>query len=165
MCAECDGATPEEVLQHLSDSIDWYDWAIQGVEASRQNWGWVYTVGLMERFNHPELVIASMHEFNAVGGILNTLGERIQLGGRFEAGAQTVVSGLDVEFVKVHPRQFERDVFNMWFAHYRSPGPALAGLQVLLPSHLFYPDTGPQPRLDQPGDVLTRSPHPQRGRR
>ncbi|MGH9156409.1 MAG: DUF4262 domain-containing protein [Acidimicrobiales bacterium] len=158
MCAICDGATEDEVRQHLADSIEWYGWSVQGVEASPGGWGWAYTVGLVERFGHPELVVASMLNFNANGGLLNLLGNEIQTGRRFGSGLRTMVGGADLRFTAVHPRQFEHGVFNMWFDHYRAfgaQGPELTALQVVLPSTLFCPvHAGPQPRLDRPEDEL-----------
>lgn len=158
MCAICEGATEDEVRQHLAESIDWYGWSIQGVEAGPESWGWAYTVGLTERFNHPELVVASKLEFGAIGQLLNILGDEIQLGRRFRAGDRATVAGTDLAFVAVHQRQFEHQVFDMWFDHYRafSESSDLTALQVLLPSRYFCADHDPQPRLDRPEDVLNR---------
>lgn len=159
MCAICDGATEDEVRQHLAESIDWYGWSVQGVEASPANWGWAYTVGLSERFGHPELVVACMLDFSRCGALLNVLGDQIQVGRRFRAGDRTTVANTDVAFATVHPHQFDHGVFDMWFDHYRAfpdhPG-GLTALQVVLPPAYFCAHTGPQPRLDQPGLALER---------
>jgi hypothetical protein len=160
MCAICDGATDEEVRRRLADRIEWYGWGVQGVEASDENWGWAYTVGLVERFGHPELVVASMLDLNDLGELLNLLGDEIGSGRRFQPGVRTRVRDVELDFAKVHRRQFERGVFARWVDHYAplgSSGPQLSALQVLLPAKYFCPvHAGPQPRLDLPTDVLRR---------
>lgn len=158
MCLECDGWTPEEIRQHTADCIDWYGWAVQMVEPSPRGWGWAYTLGLLERFGHPELVMVGRVHFGALGGLINQLGEQIQRGGRITAGGVARLGGDDFPVVAVHPGQYEHGLFNLWFDHYQGAGPDLRALQILLPPEPGCPDTALQPRLDQPNRVLDRVP-------
>jgi hypothetical protein len=135
MCDICDGKSEDEVRLDLARKIDTYGWAIQGVEGSARNEPWAYTIGLVEHFGHPELVVTSI-SLEIAGLILNQLAEDIRARCRFVAGDGAIAAGVHVNFAAVHPAQFDFGVFNTWFDHYRAGGPELSALQVLLPPRL-----------------------------
>jgi hypothetical protein len=161
MCAICNGATEDEVRQRFAATIDLFGWAIQAVEGSPETWAWQYTIGLVERFGHPELVVAAGLSRENQARLLHHLVDQLEEGRRFGPGDHIVVAGADLGFAEVHPWQIhQRGLLNTWFDHYRAfPDfvPKLAALQVVLPSDFFCEHTGPQPRLDLPEDVLTRT--------
>ncbi|MGQ0520770.1 MAG: DUF4262 domain-containing protein [Actinomycetota bacterium] len=162
MCSICDGATEDEVRQWFASTIDEYGWAIQAVEPGPDNWGWQYTIGLVERFGHPELVVAAGLSRQDEAGLLHHLVHEIEEEGRrFGPGDRISVAGAELRFAAVHPWQVdEAGVLNTWFDHYRAfPEflPRLSALQVVLPPEFFCEHTGPQPRLDLPEDVLSRT--------
>lgn len=76
MCEMCNGASYEEVLDDLDACVRRYGWAVQGVEGRRP---WAYTIGLAERFGHPELVLAGIAVPAAVTA-LNALGTMVATG-------------------------------------------------------------------------------------
>ena len=147
--------TFDESRRRCAEAIDTYGWAITTVEHDRP---WAYTIGLLERFNHPELVIAGVG-LDLAADILNGLGEEIRQGQRFEAGTHLLGGdGEVIRFVPVHEAQFGHGVFDSWFDQYRSLGPdvlELRALQVRLPDSYYCScHAAAVPRLDTPRDVL-----------
>src|SRR3546814_18045840 len=82
MCAICDGATYDEMLAGLHGVVQRFGWAVQGVEASTP---WTYTIGLTERFGHPELVLAGI-DISLAMNILNALADRVAGGEQLRPG-------------------------------------------------------------------------------
>lgn len=80
MCRMCDGATREEMRADLRRKIDTNGWAAQAVEPGNGFPGWVYTIGLMERFGHPEFVVVACDAVAAYA-ILTDLVLRVEAGG------------------------------------------------------------------------------------
>jgi hypothetical protein len=60
MCGLCDGASEDELHLELARIIDTYGWAIQGVEGTESCDSWAYTIGLVERYGQPELVVTTI---------------------------------------------------------------------------------------------------------
>jgi hypothetical protein len=157
MCQLCDGASEDELRLELDRLIETYGWALQGVEGTPWSDPWTYTIGLVEHFGHPELIVTSV-AFDMACVLLNELSQRVRGGQRFLPGDETDVSGIHVRFVAVHPAQLSEDLFAIWSDHYRAfgaVGPVLTAMQVLLPDSLFCAKHGrAMPRLDQPAPVL-----------
>lgn len=157
MCDICDGKSEDEVRLARAETIATYGWAIQGVEGSRNNAQWAYTIGLVEHYGHPELVITSVG-FETAAWILHELVTGISDGQPLQAGGRALVADIPLRLVAVHPRQFDHGVFNSWFDQYRAfrdCGMELSALQVLLPAEAFCEfHVHHQPRLDRPEPVL-----------
>ncbi len=147
MCVICDGWTYEEALDDLHHRVERFGWALQGVEAPRP---WTYTVGLAERFHHPELVMAGV-DISAAMRALNALGTMIATGERLRPGRVGVtVAETEVAFGSVHPVHLSAGLVGMWEEYYgRRPGtrPPLEVVQVL-------PLPGRRLPLDQPHTTL-----------
>lgn len=84
MCWECDHPDGD-YIGHLIEVIDEHGWAVSGVEATAEDPGWLYTVGLPARFGHPELRIAgassdSHSVLNGIAGYIRDSGRRIEAG-------------------------------------------------------------------------------------
>ncbi|MGH9282422.1 MAG: DUF4262 domain-containing protein [Acidimicrobiales bacterium] len=159
MCPICDGKSEDEVREELAAFIDEHGWAVQGVEPGPNSWGWQYTIGLVERFGHPELVVSSTLSRRDELRLLTYLVGEIEQGQRFGPGDRPVVGRAELSFVEVHPQQINNGLLIMWLDHYRAfPEllPSLTALQVVLPPEFFCEHTGPQPRLDRPHDALRR---------
>ena len=90
MCWQCDNPDGD-FTGHLIDVIDEYGWAVSGVEASARGPGWLHTVGLPARFDHPELLhagcSADAHE------VLNRIATYIRDSGRTIARGETMGLG------------------------------------------------------------------------
>jgi len=157
MCRICDGASRDHVRLELAQIIDTHGWAVQGVKGETDADSWAYTVGLVERFGHPELVVTGI-SMKAASGLLNDVADRVRDGERFVPAETIDLGGVDVGFAAVHPAQFSRGLFAMWFEHYRAvpqAGLKLSALQVVLPDWLFCASHARHmPRLDRPDPAL-----------
>lgn len=71
-------------------------WALQGVEAGEHQRPWAYTIGLMQHFGHPELVITD-GAWRESAVILNQLGEWVRKGDRFVPGMVVESDGGAIE--------------------------------------------------------------------
>jgi hypothetical protein len=159
MCMMCDGHSHDDWLFSMDALIHRFGWALLGVEAEPDSVGWDYTMGLVDRFDHPELVIVGTHDPGRRW--LNELGARIERGERFTAGSTVELDGFTCELVEVDPEQFHTArTFNGWMSYYLSKGvlPSPMALQIIPPP---CPDHGPgaaqQLRLDTQVDVLARA--------
>jgi len=72
---------------------------------------WIYTVGLLENFGHPELVVTNV-SYPDGGALLNRLGETIR-GGLDLRSVPAVTLGVSL-IREVHPVHFERDLVNTY---------------------------------------------------
>jgi uncharacterized protein DUF4262 len=125
---------PDEVDQRVSLDIARHGWHVVLVPPEADSPGWAHSIGLWQRFEHPELLVFGS-EPRQLGALLNELGERVRGGRRFEAGAEEpgVLSGLPFAFRAVAPRWMNVFLGNAAW-HYRSERfPALQG---------FWPDRG-----------------------
>src|SRR5436305_419120 len=58
MCDMCNGKTESEVLLDLGEKIRRNGYVLQGVEGGASEPSWVYTIGLLDHLDHPELTVA-----------------------------------------------------------------------------------------------------------
>lgn len=148
MCAICDGWTYEEFLDDLHERVQRFGWALHGVEARRP---WTYTIGLTERFDHPELVLAGVDN-SLAGNTLNALGRMIAMGEQLRPGrAHVTVAETELAFGSVHAVHISAGLVGMWRRYYveHRPGapPPLEVVQVL-------PLPGRRLPLDRPHTTL-----------
>ncbi len=147
MCRMCDGFSLEEVIAEDAAHIDEHGYVIIAVEGRGNHDAsyapWAYTVGLRDRADHPELIVAGLRT-DLGGAFLSDIaatvlddddryavGDSIDLG---PAGIATVGA--------VHPVQYELDTFNMWHnlaAFGAVQTQALEAVQLLLPADLCCP--------------------------
>lgn len=161
----CDGASSAEVDQWLQATIERVGWALMGVEDGRSV-GWTYTIGLVDRFDHPELVVVGMG--SAAGHLLNELGLRVEAGERLDVSSVPEVGGHLFSIGSVDPAQFSHGAFAVWTSYYRRHigeyVPPVA-LQVFPPACLVARVGEPLAwRLDTP-DVVLGGRHPRTARR
>lgn len=116
MCMMCDGYTWEEVQQWYADAIAVHGWAVIGVEDEHLT-GWAYTVGLVDGFDHPELIVVGMG-FKGAKRLLNDLGHQILNGKRFTIESVAEVGDHLFTFGPVDEEQFEHETFNGWTGFY-----------------------------------------------
>jgi hypothetical protein len=103
MCWKCDhpGATTEEYLAELRETVLKHGWAVQYVESERMPFA--YTIGLT-RYGLPELLTTGLPPRRSAR-LLNALGRRAVSGQPSKHGAQVaLLAGPLVEMVEVeHP--------------------------------------------------------------
>lgn len=114
MCRMCDGWTLDEAQADLHDRKQRFGWALQGVEGSRP---WAYSIGLLERFGHPELVMAGV-PLDAAAAMINALGDRIQAGEDFLEGDRIREGEVELEVGDVHPVHLTNGLVRQWEEHY-----------------------------------------------
>lgn len=156
MCMMCDGASPEEVDQWMEATIARAGWAVTGVEDDHLV-PWAYTVGLVDGFNHPELIVVGM-DWGWAGHTLNEIGERVRAGERFSPTSVAEIGEHLFPLGPVDPGQFGHEVFNGWTSYYgnhvQEYVPPVA-LQVFPPHCLVERGGDPhQWSLDTPVEVL-----------
>jgi hypothetical protein len=124
MCDICDGMTHEEFNQRTMRCIEEYGWYITGVEDGPEL-GWAYTIGLLEGFDHPELIVVGL-EWPGSGNLLNQLGERVAAGQLLHPGLAAYRPD-GVEFGAVAPDQWKaQSTFAGWHGYYEWRGGAPA---------------------------------------
>jgi hypothetical protein len=97
MCWQCDNPDGD-YIGHLIDLVDERGWAVSGVEASRSEPGWLHTVGLPARFDHPELLIedcsADAHRvLNRIAAYIRDTGRSIAAGEIMQLGERAYTFG------------------------------------------------------------------------
>lgn len=160
MCDICDGKTHEQVEAETRGHIRRLGWALQGVEPSAGCHGWVYTIGLLDSYDHPELVLID-DDWARGGSLLNVLGRAVRDGDIFQPGDRIDLGERWAEVIDVHPDHLTSDVLAVWH-NVRGSGSDLLPLepeayQVVVHGPLPDGDVLPDVRLDRPGPVLGRT--------
>jgi hypothetical protein len=110
----CDGFSQEDMLAHDAAIIEEHGYLVTGVGGGEPP-HWAYTVGLLDLFGHPELIVAGPH-FEDAGALINAIGRSIREGRRFDVGDTWTSPPGTVRFGAVHPIQYRLGTFNVWFA-------------------------------------------------
>lgn len=131
MCERCDA-----LLARLHEQISEDGFAVVPVGKSMRARGWAYTIGLVDGYDHPELVIAGLPLEDAVGP-LSALAACVVEGDRIDTPGQHGLNGLAIGTVPVHARHLERGLMERWSWYYESVGRfdvARRALQIVLPA-------------------------------
>jgi hypothetical protein len=135
----CDCPSHADLFSFIDDQIDGGRWAVSGVGVGPPGQSkWLYTVGLLERFRHPELVVVGACCPECAAWLLNRLGDRIAEGERFEI---TTTLPIELERTSVHLRPVRRecwdtDWFAVWKRYYDTrpyDAPPAKAMQVVVP--------------------------------
>jgi hypothetical protein len=120
MCFLCDGGTVEELHRLIDECIDDPGWFVSGVEPSRHDPMWAYTIGLTASFDHPELVMVDSCCFPCAMTAINALGARIKAGERFGPDDDVIDDELEcvMRIGSVHRAEWTTDRFNGWLDYY-----------------------------------------------
>jgi hypothetical protein len=141
-----------ELDARVQSDIARFGWHLVMIPPTRESPGWVHTIGLYERFAHPELIVFG-NDFSVLSPLINAVGERIRAGARFESGSELhgVIEGLPLAFRSVAARWIEPFLGNAAWHYRRETIPALQCFWPD-PSGLFpwQPECDPSWRADQP---------------
>jgi hypothetical protein len=148
----CEGFSQEDVLAADAAIIEEHGYLVTGVGESEPP-HWAYTVGLLDRVGHPELILAGPH-FEVAGAIINHVGRQILDGRSFAAGDTLLTEHGVLRFGEVDPIQYRLSTFNVWFAlaaHGFLEIRELRAIQLLAPADVIC-DCGlcDQPDLSRP---------------
>jgi hypothetical protein len=119
MCEICDGKTHEEVLEGMNERIAKFGFTMQGVEGTPDQPPWIYTVGLVDGFDHPELYLRG-YPFQLASTLVDGLAGMVVDGTQLKAG-ETVGFGNDthIHLDAVDPQAWgDGDTFNQWWNYY-----------------------------------------------
>jgi hypothetical protein len=120
MCFICDGGTEQDLLDQTHARIAEHGFTMMMVGDDRSSWA--YSIGLLENFGHPELVVTGLDATSA-SAVITGLAERIRDGERFTAASpDTTYMGWPVRFGEVHQSQWRHGRFAMWCAYYGHRG-------------------------------------------
>jgi len=120
----CNCPSPHDLFTSIDEAIDGGRWMISGVADGPPGQSkWLYTIGLAERFRHPELVVVGVCCASCFGWVLNDLGDRVSAGERLDrATAEPLAVGTNGGLVHLRPVRaecWESDSFAVWHAYYR----------------------------------------------
>ncbi len=115
-----------DVDARVREHIARYGWHLVMIPPTPEAAGWVHTIGLLERFEHPELIVFG-NDFSVLSPLLNALGERVRAGARFEAGGELhgVIEGLPIAFREVAAKWIPPFLGNAAWHYQRAALPAL----------------------------------------
>jgi hypothetical protein len=148
MCLECDGYSHEDVMQSLDLMIRVHGWTLVQVEGDDE--AWCYTVGLLENYGHPELVLFDV-KVESQRAWVEQLVEMIIAKGTLPPHR---LAAMKLRIVEVHDDHLRGDLFGTWasrYGEYPQPGDMM---QVLLPASSYCRCHAPLVRwLDLPGPL------------
>ena len=136
MCDICNGRTYEQARRAMELHVIHHGWALQGVypgEDDTDEGHWTYTIGLVENFDHPELILTDA-EYTIAGEILNRIGEMVRSG-----DDMSQLANMGISLREVHPAHLDTDLFASWidlYGHAPEPGQVL---QIVLPDANYCP--------------------------
>ncbi|MEA3056070.1 MAG: hypothetical protein QOD30_1502 [Actinomycetota bacterium] len=140
----CECPSDDELFRSIDHRIDARRWQLLGIgygDASTPI-PWTYSIGLAEGFDHPELFVVGSFCYECSGHLLNSIGELVANGARFDRPTSNelvlVDRGADVpvHLRPVEGRPLVTNWFAAWHAYYRSKPyepPPLSVVQVVLP--------------------------------
>jgi hypothetical protein len=121
MCSICDGATQDEVLTETSERIERFGFTITGVESTPDQPPWFYTVGLVERHNHPEVGVLGLPPQRA-RRVLGAVGRRVLGGERLGPGSTVVVGAARYHVAELDDRVVGGEMMAEWHDYYAWQG-------------------------------------------
>jgi hypothetical protein len=136
MCILCDGASRDELLFSLHAAIEERGWIVQPVAGGEGNPPWAYSIGLSNRFDHPEMVMVG-GELRASCLLLLAIGDQIAEGAVILPG-MTVATTDDYRFrvATVHPSHFSIGTLALWAEYYSAlcrPLPPAHAIEIVWP--------------------------------
>jgi hypothetical protein len=133
----------DETPDNIRDVIDEYGWWVGLIQEDGEAPGFAYTIGLYEKFGHPEIIIFGLAP-DSMHGILNHCGDMIRDGKRFPVGESVsgVLDSYDVRFRAVTAKASYAEYLGYGCRHYGDR--VFPVLQLLWPDkqHRFPGDDG-----------------------
>jgi len=131
MCLLCDGYSEEDVMQHIDLAIRVHGWQLTQVEAEDRPW--TYTIGLLETYGHPELLVADVR----LGDAADLLRALVPLIAHHGSLPLDELDQLGLALVPVHETHLTTSLVAAWSSHYgHSPEPG-SFMQVVPPPDWF----------------------------
>jgi hypothetical protein len=144
--------TNDEILQRVRADIATHGWHLVLVPAADRAPGWAHTIGLSERFGHPELLVFGS-DLSFLRNLTNRLGAEVAGGAILAADSEIpgILAELPIAVRRVDPKWLEAFLGNAAW-HYRERG--FEALQCFWPDRAgrfpWDPESDPAWRADQP---------------
>ncbi len=145
-------AAQAQIDARVRRDIDQHGWHLVLVPAEEPGPGWAHTLGLLETFEHPEVIVFGI-DLQVLAALLNHLGEAVRLGRQFEAGRdeEGLIEGRVLTFRDVAPKwrtpflgnaawHYQREDFGVLQCFWPDPGGAFP----------WQPEADPEWKGDQP---------------
>src|SRR4051812_5045837 len=117
MCEMCEGKTRFEVLLDLGERIRRNGYVMQGVDGGHSDPSWVYTIGLLDHLDHPELIVAGP-EVEMAATVISDAIALVERGSPIAGGDDVHFGDLSFRAVDVHPHHFHSSAFALWHEYY-----------------------------------------------
>lgn len=131
MCLQCDGCSHEEAMRALDLQVKVHGWSV--VQVGDEHAAFSYTVGLVENFGHPDLIVLDVDRAYQYA-LINEIAKGIATTGR-PALDRPLTEG--VRCREVHTNHLTSEYFAMWATRYGGlPRPGQM-MQVVLPDRAF----------------------------
>jgi hypothetical protein len=123
---------PDEIELRVRADIERHGWHVVIVPPDTDSPGWAHSIGLFERYAHPELLVFGS-EPQQLAALVNALGARVRAGRRFAAGedARDILDAFPFAFRPVAARWTGVFLGNAAWHYRREDFPVLQG---------FWPD-------------------------
>ena len=137
MCRMCEGFSLEDDLALSAASLAEYGFLTIGIDEPDDpgSPNWTYTVGLLDTYGHPELVVAGPPVVSA-HALIHQVWHQIDEGRRFSPGDRWRFEIGIVDFGSVDPVQYDLVTFNRWhlLADHGYLHTPLEAIQVFVPA-------------------------------
>ena len=117
-------------MRSLDLTIRAYGWQLHQITDSNP---WSYTIGLLESYDHPELMITGL-ELDMQSSVIRRLVGSIEKTGNVD---HALLEREDITLVEVHPNHLAGDWFGTWSNFYQRLPPPGSFLQIVPPSDWF----------------------------
>ena len=131
MCLRCDGYTENDVHNTTEMQILVHGWSVAAVEEKRP---WAYSIGVLETYAHPELVVMGV-EIKIAHDLINYIGGCVRDGGGVLDHKGLRAEG--IRLVDVHERHLRSNLFGSWIRYYGELPRAGDFMQILPPPEFF----------------------------
>ena len=131
MCLRCDGYTEIDVHNTTEMQILVHGWSVAAVEENRP---WAYSIGVLETYAHPELVVMGV-EIKVAHDLINYIGGCVRDGGGVLDHKDLHAEG--IRLVDVHERHLRSNLFGSWIRYYGELPRAGDFMQILPPPEFF----------------------------
>jgi len=104
--------------QRVIDDVREFGWHIVGIESEEDKPAFAYSIGMQHTLGHPEIVVTGLDDSRTMAQIINTIGELVRDGARFQAGQETdqILEGYPCTFRTVPESQYsEYFGYALWF--------------------------------------------------
>ena len=130
MCLECDGYPFEQSMRRVDLHIRVHGWSLTMVDDDEP---WCYTIGLLESFAHPELMVIDM-KMEAEVELIRWVVDMLETDGAVD---DERLARHDVQLVPVHDRHLADHWFATWSNHYGTLPPPGSFVQIIPPPSGF----------------------------